>query len=185
MLCGARRSSAMAAWGRHEGTRIAQAPGFTPATPCAATPHTICRHVHRDACEAHLGTWADEVVGRRPPGPETPAPARAREGKTLRGSKTQGAPGRQRLSALAHQVGGTLAPPAVDEKPHAIPAVEPILPPGVREGRRAPMDALLPQRHLAQTMVDKGGDEVMIVQENQPQLRADSAWVLTRPPVGA
>src|SRR5262249_55436579 len=67
----------------------------------------------------------------------------------------------------------------------AITAVEPILPPGVREGRRAPMDALLPQRHLAQTMVDKGGDEVMIVQENQPQLRADSAWVLTRPPVGA
>ncbi len=47
------------------------------------------------------------------------------------------------------------------------------------------MDALLPQRHIAQTLVAKGGDEVMIVKEHQPQLRAERAWVLTRPPLGA
>ena len=47
------------------------------------------------------------------------------------------------------------------------------------------MDALLPQRHIAQTLVAKGGDEVMIVKEHQPQLRAESAWGLTRPPLGA
>jgi predicted transposase YbfD/YdcC len=46
------------------------------------------------------------------------------------------------------------------------------------------MDALLTQRHVAQTMVDKGGDYVMIVKENQPQLRADIALVFTLPPVG-
>jgi hypothetical protein len=46
------------------------------------------------------------------------------------------------------------------------------------------MEALLPQRHVAQTIVDKGGDDVMIVQENQPQLRADIALVLTLPPTG-
>jgi hypothetical protein len=35
------------------------------------------------------------------------------------------------------------------------------------------MDALLTQRQVAQTIVEKGGDYVMIVKENQPQLRAD------------
>jgi hypothetical protein len=91
--CGARSSSAMAAWGRHDGVRIAQALGFTHAPPGAATLHTIFRHVHRDECEAHLGAWADEVVGSLPPGPETPEAAIALDGQTLRGSKTQGAPG--------------------------------------------------------------------------------------------
>jgi hypothetical protein len=35
------------------------------------------------------------------------------------------------------------------------------------------MDALLTQRQVAQTIVEKGGDYGMIVKENQPQLRAD------------
>jgi hypothetical protein len=83
----------MAAWGRNDGARIAQALGFTHATPCAATLHTIFRHVHRDECEAHLGAWADQVAGGLPSGPETPETAIALEGKTLRGSKKQGAPG--------------------------------------------------------------------------------------------
>jgi hypothetical protein len=46
------------------------------------------------------------------------------------------------------------------------------------------MDALLTPRHIAQTIVDKGGDDGMIVKENQPQLRADIALVFTLPPVG-
>jgi predicted transposase YbfD/YdcC len=46
------------------------------------------------------------------------------------------------------------------------------------------MDALLTQRHVTQTIVDKGGDYVMIVKEHQPQLRADIARVLTLPPLG-
>ena len=46
------------------------------------------------------------------------------------------------------------------------------------------MDALLTQRHVAQTIVDKGGDYVMIVKENQPQLRVDIELVFTLPPSG-
>ena len=46
------------------------------------------------------------------------------------------------------------------------------------------MDALLPQRHVAQTIVDKGGDDVMIVKDNPPQLRAAMELVFTLPPIG-
>ena len=104
-----------------------------------------------------------------PPRPETPELAVALDGKTLRGSKKQGAPGTHLLSALAHQIGVTLAQHAVDDKTNEITAVETLLQPLVLEGRLVTMDALLTQRHIAQTIVDKGGDYVMIVKENQPQ----------------
>ena len=138
----------------------------------------------RDAFEAYLGTWADSVVGSLPAAPETPGTAVALDGKTLRGSKKHGAPGTQLLSALAHPVGVTLAQHAVDDKTHAITAVETLLQHLVLAGRIVTMDALLTQRHVAQTIVATGGDDVMIVTENQPRLHADIALVFTLPPVG-
>jgi predicted transposase YbfD/YdcC len=184
MLCGARSYSAIAEWGRNYGTRIAQALGFTHATPCAATLHSIFRHVHREEFEMHLGPWADSVVGSLPAAPEMPGIAVALDGKTLRGAKKQGAPGTHLLSALAHHVGITLAQHAVDDKTNEINAVEHILHQLVLEGRIVTMDALLTQRHVAQTIVEKGGDYVMIVKENQPRLRADIELVFTLPPIG-
>jgi predicted transposase YbfD/YdcC len=174
----------MAEWGRNYGARLAQALGFTHATPCAATLHTIFRRVHRDEVEAHLGAWADSVVESLPAAPETPEVAMALDGKTLRGSKKQGAPGTHLLSALAHHVGVTLAQHAVDDKTNEITAVETLLGQLVLEGRMVTMDALLTQRHVAQTIVDKGGDYVMIVKDNQPQLHADIELVFALPPAG-
>jgi predicted transposase YbfD/YdcC len=184
MLCGARSYSAIAEWGRNYGVRIAQALGFTHTPPCAATLHTIFRHVDRDEFEAHLGAWADRVVERLPTAPEAPETVVALDGKTLRGSKHQGAPGTHLLSALAHHVGMTLAQHAVDDKTNEITAVETILHQLVLEGRIVTMDALLTQRHVAQTIVDQGGDYVMIGKEKQPRLRADIELVFTLPPVG-
>jgi predicted transposase YbfD/YdcC len=184
LLCGYRSYSAMAEWGRNYGARLAQALGFTHDTPCAATLHTIFRYVNRAEFEAHLGAWADSVVGSLPVVPETPEVAMALDGKTLRGSNKQGAPGTHLLSALAHHVGVTLAQHAVDDKTNEITAVEPLLCQLVLEGRMVTMDALLTQRHVAQTIVDKGGDYVMIVKDNQPQLRADIELVFALPPVG-
>jgi len=184
MLCGYRSYSAMAEWGRNYGARLAQALGFTHDTPCAATLHTILRRVNRDEVEAHLGAWADSVVESLPATPETPEVAMALDGKTLRGSKKQGAPGMHLLSALAHYVGVTLAQHAVDDKTNEITAVETLLGQLVLEGRIVTTDALLTQRHVAQTIVDQGGDYVMIVKDNQPQLRDDIELVFALPPAG-
>ena len=54
----------------------------------------------------------------------------------------------------------------------------------VLEGRIGTLDALLTPRHVAQTIVDKGGDYGMIVKEHQPQLRAAIELVFTLPPGG-
>jgi predicted transposase YbfD/YdcC len=54
----------------------------------------------------------------------------------------------------------------------------------VLPGRVFTMDALLTGRHVAQTIVDAGGDYVMIVKANQPQFHADIELVFTCPPAG-
>src|SRR6266446_314793 len=184
MLGGARSYSAIAEWGRNYGTRIARALAFTQYPPCAATLHTVFRHIDRDEFEAYLDVWADSVVESQAPAAEPPGAAVALDGKTLRGSKKQGAPGMHLLSALAHHVGVTLAQHAVDDKTNEITAVETLLQGLVLEGRVMTMDALLTQRHVAQTIVDRGGAYVMIVKENQPQLHADIALVFAQPPWG-
>ena len=60
MLCGYRSYSAIAEWGRNDGTGIAHALGLTHQTPCAATLHTLFRHVERNTLEAQLGAWVSE-----------------------------------------------------------------------------------------------------------------------------
>jgi len=184
MLCGYRSYSAIAEWGRNYGTGIAQALGFTHNTPCAATLHTIFRHVDRDDLEERLGTWAESVVVSTPAASSAGEVAVALDGKTLRGSKKQGAPGVHLLSALSHHVGLTLTQQGVDAKTNEITQVETVLRQIVLKDRVVTMDALLTQRHVAQTIVDEGGDYVMIVKENQPQLRADIELVFTLPPAG-
>jgi hypothetical protein len=108
----------------------------------------------------------------------------ALEGKTLRGSRKQGAPGVPRLSALALQVGVTLAQQAVTDKTHESTAVETVLGQMVLKGRVVTMDALLTQTAVAQPLVDAGGDDVMLVKANQPQLRSDIELIFAEPPVG-
>jgi predicted transposase YbfD/YdcC len=140
--------------------------------------------VDRDAVEATLGAWAEGVVVSTPSAPSAGEAAVALDGKTLRGSRKQGAPGVHLLSALSHHLGLTLAQQAVDDKTNEITQVETVLHHLVLQGRVCTMDALLTQRHVAQTIVEKGGDYVMIVKENQPQLRADIELVFTLPPAG-
>jgi len=187
MLCGARSYSAIAEWGRNYGSRIAPALGFTHIPPCAATLHLIFRRLDCVGFEAQLRAWAESVVASTPGGtdrPQAAEPAVALDGKTLRGSRKQGAPGVHLLSALAHQVGVTLAQQAVADKTNEITAVETVLGQMVLTGRVVTMDALLTQTAVAQTIVDAGGDYVMIVKANQPQFRSDIELIFAEPPVG-
>jgi predicted transposase YbfD/YdcC len=186
-LGGARSYSAIAAWGRNDGTPIARALGFRHIPPCAATLHLIFRRLDCAGFEAQLGAWAEGVMASMPPGTvraQAAEPAVALDGNTLRGSRKQGAPGVHLLSALAHQVGVTLAQQAVADKTNESTVVETVLSQLVLTGRVVTMEALLTQTAVAQTSVAAGGDDVMIVKANQPQLRADIELICAEPPVG-
>jgi predicted transposase YbfD/YdcC len=180
MLCGYRSYTAIAEWGRNYGATLAQALGFTRQPPCAATLHTVLRYVDREVLEAQLGAWAEGLLRETPPA-EGEQEAMALDGKTLRGSRKQGAPGAHLLSVLAHRVGLTLAQHAVDDKTNEIPMVMDVLRNVVLEGRVVTMDALLTQRAIAQGIVEAGGDYVMPVKDNQPQLLQDIQTVFAHP----
>jgi predicted transposase YbfD/YdcC len=182
MLCGYRSYTAIAEWGRHYGEHLVRALGFTHRSPCAATLHTVLRRVDREVFEAQLGAWAEGLLGEAPPS-KAGEDAIAIDGKTLRGSHKQGAPGVHLLSALAHRVGVTLAQQAVDDKTNEIPVAVELLRHLVLEGRIVTMDALLTQRQIAQQIVDAGGDYVMVVKENQPQLLEDITTVFALAPM--
>jgi len=182
MLCGYRSYTAIAEWGRNYGMHLVGALGFTRQPPCATTFHTVFHRIDRDVLEATLGAWAEALVGGTPAPPDT-LEGIAIDGKTLRGSKKQGAPGAHLLSALAHRVGLTLAQQAVADKSNEIPAALELLRHVVLEGRVVTMDALLTQRQLAQQIVEAGGDYVMIVKENQPHLLEDIQTVFTHAPI--
>ena len=176
MLCGYRSYTAIAEWGRNYGASLTHALGFTRRPPCAATLHTVFRRVDRDVLEAKVGAWAEGLVTGTP-APADSVEALAVDGKTLRGSKKQGAPAAHLLSVLAPRLGLTLAQQAVADKTNEIPVALELLRHVVLEGRVVTMDALLTQRSIAQQIVDAGGDYVMMVKENQPRLHEDITTV--------
>jgi hypothetical protein len=156
-LCGYRSYAAMAQWGRLYGHDLAQALRFThPKTPSIGTFHTIFRHLERPALEAKLGEWAQRCLAALPPAAGALEPL-ASDGKTLRGSRKQGALDVHLLSVLSQRLGLTLAQCAVDEKSNEITAMQALLAGLVLEGRVLTMDALLTQREIARTIVAKGG----------------------------
>ena len=116
------------------------------------------------------------MVAHTPAAPETPGDARAVDGQTLRGSQKQGAPGTHWFSVFSPRLGLTLTQQAVDVKTKEIKAIETVLAQSVLQGRVRTMEALLTQRQVAQTIVDKGGDYVMIVKETE-RPPAKSWWV--------
>jgi len=182
MLCGYRSYTAIAEWGRHYGEPLVRALGFTRRPPCAATLHTVFRRVDREVLEAKLGMWAEGLLTGRATLAGT-EDAVAIDGKTLRGSQKQGAPGAHLLSAFAHRLGLTLAQQAVADKTNEIPVVLELLRQMVLEGRVITMDALLTQRQIAQQILEAGGDYVMAVKNNQPQLLEDIQTVFALAPI--
>jgi hypothetical protein len=182
MLCGSRSYTAIAEWGRNYGAHLMRALGFTRQPPCAATLHAVLRRIDREALEAKLGAWAEGLLSGTP-APQDTAEGLAVDGKTLRGSQKQGALGAHLLAALAHRLGVTLAQQAVADKTNEIPAAIDLLRQLVLAGRVVTMDALLTQRPIAQQIGEAGGDYVMVVKANQPQLREDIATVFVLPPI--
>src|SRR5207248_11622451 len=62
-----------------------------------------------------------------------------------------------------------------------ISAVQAVLDNLLLAGRVVTVDALLTQRAVAQAIVERGGDYVMLAKDNQPRLRQDIAGLLATP----
>lgn len=175
MLCGARGQSAIADWGKHHGPPWRRRLGFTRGR--APSPPTLSRlfaRIPHKTVAAALGRWAEQALRGHPP--EAGAlEGIAVDGKTLRGSQRQGAEDAHLLAAFSHRLGVVLGQTGVPDKTNAIGAAAAFLLTLAPAGRIATADALLTQREVARTILDSGGDYLLVVKVNQPTRHADIA----------
>jgi predicted transposase YbfD/YdcC len=172
MLCGYRSYSAMAEWGRNYGQDLARALGFTHnKTPCASTLYNIFSNIDKHLFENQLSGWAQAALTATR---SDELECAAVDGKSLRGSKKQGAAGAHLLSAVSHRLGITLAQLEVPDQTNEIGVVQELVRGLTLEGRVITVDALLTQRKLAEAILARRGHYLMIAKDNQAELKA---WI--------
>jgi predicted transposase YbfD/YdcC len=116
--------------------------------------------------EAKVTGWSERILsGLKEAGGEMFG--ESMDGKTLRGSKRQGAKNSHLFSAYVHEIGVVLGQVGVDDKTNEIGAIEEFLLGLALSGCVVTADALLTQQKVTQTIVDQGGDYVLPVKENQ------------------
>jgi len=156
MLCGYKSYGAIAEWGHLYGGILARKLGFKEGkTPSVGTLHTVFRHLDKNAFEGCLGKWAECALQHTPS--KTALRGIAMDAKSLRGSHKQGACDTHLLSAVSHGLGLTLYQHGVDDKTNEIGAMEEVLSHLILEGRVITVDALLPQKSIAEEIRSKGG----------------------------
>lgn len=183
MIAGAKNPEAIADWWRvrQDLGPFLQLLGFTrDYGPSKSTLYRVLGLVSPAAFEAVLSRWTEAVLAVLPP-PCGELEAINLDGKTLRGSKKQGAPNTHLLSALSQRLGITIGQMGVEDKTNEIGAMSAFLTNLVITGRVITTDAFHTQTAMSQTVVDLGGDYVMIVKDNQPTLRADLETLFAEP----
>jgi len=166
ILAGQRSLEAIAQFGRDHGVGLAHALGFRrKKTPAKSTLSEIFRALDPDAVEAAFRAW---ICGRLP----DPGAVLAVDGKTLKGSASAEAPGVHLLAAYAPAVQAVLAQIRVDAKTNEHKAALRLLGVLPLAGKVVTGDAMFTHRDVAQEIRDRGGDYLLFVKGNQPELKA-------------
>ena len=169
LLRGCRSLEAIAQLGRDFGAPLAHALGFRRGkTPAKSTLSRFLRRLDPEATEAALAQW---VESRLPPGVDV----LSLDGKAVRGSRDGALPGQHLVSAYAPQVEAVLGQLRVDAKTNEHKAALQLLGILPVAGRVVLGDAMFCQRDVCAKVIDKGGDYVFTVKDNQPGLAVDIA----------
>ena len=181
LLCGRQTILGISEWVSDYGKQYMKRFGFTNREPPGqATWYRVLGGIDWEDLESRACQWAQEVL--KVLNDKKALPGIAIDGKTLRGSKKQGAKNVHLLSAVRHELAVTLIQIAVDDKTNEIPTVIELLSRLVVEGHVLTMDALLTQRDIAQAILAQKADYVFIVKDNHPLLRKDIELLFTAPP---
>jgi hypothetical protein len=166
ILAGCKSLEAIAQFGRDRGTAFAHALGFRRGkTPAKSTFSELFRAVDIAAFESALGRWLFSRV-------QAGWQHIAIDGKTLRGSADE-APGVHLLAAFIPQAAAVIAQMRVDAKTNEHKAALKLL--GVLPclaGKVGTFDAMFTHRDVAEEVRRQEGDYILIVKDNQPELKA-------------
>jgi predicted transposase YbfD/YdcC len=177
---------AIAQWGKEQDEPTRRAMGFTKGvTPHQSTFQRLFRRLDPAVLSTALSTHCVEV--HAPPPPVRGAQGIALDGKAQRGrlagAVRAGCPVHV-LTACTHAHGVVLAQEEISghvQKAEGELTVAPRLIARLDwHGRVLTGDALFCQHTLCQQVCDAGGDYLMIVKENQPQVQRDIATLFAR-----
>jgi hypothetical protein len=166
-LAGCKSLEAIAQFGRDHGKELAFALGFTRAkTPNKSCLSKLFRRLDVAALEEALGRW---ILGRIE---HHGWDAIAVDGKAARGSADGDVPAVHLLTAYVPAAAAVLKQVRVDGKTNEHKAALKLL--GVLPLRDKVVtgDAMFTHRDFAQGVLDGGGDYILIVKDNQPELKA-------------
>jgi predicted transposase YbfD/YdcC len=167
LLVGRRGFDAIAKLRRDYGPGLILALGFNSGRgPSADALSELLRRLDPAALEAALASW---VRARLPDG----VTHVCLDGKTLRGSRDGDAPGVHLLAAYAPEAQAVIGQMRVDAKTNEHKAALELLGLLPADGNVFTGDAMFCQKEVAEKIRDSGGDYVLIVKDNQRELRAD------------
>jgi hypothetical protein len=179
MLAGMTSYEAIVHYGKERGWEFLQHLGFTTRWGlCKATYSRVFRRIDVADFEARVRRWIQAQLG-----PED-APHLAIDGKTARGSRDGDTPGIHLVSAYAPDVRAVVAQLRVDAKTNEHKAALELLGVVPITGKVISGDAMFTHRDVCAKVIEKGGDYVLPVKENQPTLRADIAAAFAAPGAG-
>jgi hypothetical protein len=167
ILAGMKSLEAIAQFGRDHGPSLAHALGFRRGkTPAKSTLSELFRLLDVQAFQNALSGW---LQTRGQPAGE---PAIAVDGKTLKGSAEGAIPGVHLLAAFAPAAAVVLGQLRVDAKTNEHKAALQLLGVLPLEGKVVTGDAMFTHRDVAEAIRRGGGDYLLIVKDNQPELKA-------------
>jgi predicted transposase YbfD/YdcC len=172
-LCGASSLTAISQWSRHHDAALLAKLGFTHFPgPSVATLHRVFSKLDVVSLEQALTDWWHSWLPALGP--------LAIDGKTVRGSGSDGTPALQLLSAFATQVRLVLAERAIanyDEIEAALALLEGL----ALHGWIITGDAKFTQKTIVEKIIERGGDYVLTAKANQPTLVDDIATLFNDP----
>jgi hypothetical protein len=167
ILAGCKSLEAIAQFGRDHGKALAHALGFTRVkTPNKSCLSKLFRRLDVSALEEALGRWISGRVQHHG------WDAIALDGKTARGSADGEVPGVHLLTAYVPAAAAVLKQLRVDAKTNEHKAALKLLGVLPLQGKVVSGDAIFTHRDLAQEVRAGGGDYLLTVKDNQPELKA-------------
>ena len=169
ILTGARGYKAIAQWACAQHATLGHGLGFHRKPPCANSFRNLLLALPPEALEEALRQWMQAVLGQ--PLPEA-LPGVSLDGKTLCNTLAAHERNVHLLGLLDPATGGVLGQQAVDPSTNEAKEALKFLKAIVLEGRLLTGDAMFCQRDLCRQIVDSQGDYLLVVKDNQPELKA-------------